>query len=253
MGDGLRISVLTLFPELLDRYFETSLVGKAVERGLLIPDVRDIRDHAVDRHRTCDDAPYGGGAGMVLMAEPLAAALDALDGARRYVVFPSPSGIPFSQARAQRLAERDDLVFICGRYEGIDQRIIDEYVDEEVSIGDYVISSGEISTMVIIDAIYRLREGMLRPESTTEESFQEDLLEYPHYTRPEVFRDRAVPSVLLSGNHRRIDEWRRRQRIERTAERRPDLLSAASLSDEERRYADGLTQKENDDGRDKGT
>lgn len=252
MGVGLRVSVCTLFPELLERYFETSLVGKAVERGILEPDVRDIREYAVDRHRSCDDAPYGGGAGMVLMAEPLAAALEALDGAHRYVVFPNPSGTLFSQERAIRLAQRDDLVFICGRYEGIDQRIVDEYVDEEISIGDYVISSGEISTMVIIDAIYRLREGMLRPESTREESFQDGLLEYPHYTRPEVFRDRAVPSVLLSGDHRRIEEWRRRQRIIRTATRRPDLLAAAVLSDAEREFAEELRRKENDHGRDKG-
>lgn len=253
MDSGLRISVLTLFPELLERYFETSLVGKAVERGILTPEVRDIRDYALDKHRTCDDAPYGGGAGMVLMAQPLSAALEALDGARRYVVFPNPSGAPFTQERAQHLADRDDLVFICGRYEGIDQRIVDEFVDEEVSIGDYVISSGEISTMVIIDAVYRLRDGMLRPESITDESFQDGLLEYPHYTRPEVFRDRPVPAVLLSGDHRRIDQWRRRQRLLRTAERRPDLLARAALNDEDRRIVEELMRKENKDGRDKGT
>lgn len=244
MGSGLRVSVLTLFPELLERYFETSLVGKAVERGLLQPEVRNIRDFAVDRHRTCDDAPYGGGAGMVLLAEPLAAALDALDGAHRYVVFPSPSGAPFTQRTAERFAARDDLVFVCGRYEGIDQRIVDEYVDEEISIGDYVISSGEIATMVVIDAVYRLRSGMLRPESTSEESFQDGLLEYPHYTRPEVFRERIVPEILLSGDHGKIEMWRRRQKLVRTAERRPDLLASAPLSDEEKAFVDRLIQKE---------
>lgn len=253
MDSGLRVSVLTLFPEMLERYFETSLVGKAVERGILLPEIRNIRDFAIDRHRTCDDAPYGGGAGMVLLPEPLGAALDALDGARRYVVFPNPSGKPFTQDDAARLAERDDLLFICGRYEGIDQRIVDEYVDEELSIGDYVISSGEISTMVIIDAVYRLRAGMLRPESTEDESFQDGLLEYPHYTRPEHFRDRVVPSILLSGDHRRIDEWRRQQRLIRTAQRRPDLIAAATMTENERLFVDGLIHKEKEDGCDNGT
>lgn len=252
MGVGLRISVLTLFPELLERYFEVSLIGKAVDRGVLIPEVRNIRDFAVDRHRTCDDAPYGGGAGMVLSAAPLAAALDALDGASRYVVFPTPSGRRFTQEGARRLARRDDLLFVCGRYEGIDQRIIDEYVDEEVSIGDYVVSSGEIATMVIVDAVYRLREGMLRPESIEEESFQDALLEYPHYTRPETFRGRSVPQVLLSGDHARIEEWRRYQRLVRTVRNRPDLLPDAVLLPHEQEIVRGLLEKESDDGYDQG-
>ncbi len=237
MDNRLRITVLSLFPELLERYFETSIVGKAVERGLISPEVYNIRDWATDRHRSCDDAPYGGGAGMVLLPEPIGAALDALDGARRFVVFPNPSGKPFTQAAAKDLARRDDLLFICGRYEGIDQRVVDEYVDAEYSIGDYVISSGEVSTIVMIDAIYRLRDGMLKRESVQDESFEDGLLEYPHYTRPEFFRNRRVPEVLLSGNHSRIEQWRRRQQIERTAIRRPDLLVSANLTDDEQQVA----------------
>jgi tRNA (guanine37-N1)-methyltransferase len=240
-----RITVLTLFPEFVEHYFATSIVGKAVERGILAPEIVNIRDFAVDRHRSCDDAPYGGGAGMVLLPEPLAGALDSVDAARRHVVFPSPSGRRFIQDDAAKLARGNDLVLICGRYEGIDQRIIDQYVDEELSLGDYVLSSGELAAMVIVDAVYRLREGMLRPESVSDESFQDGLLEYPHYTRPEEFRGDRVPEVLLSGHHARIAEWRREQQLIRTARNRPDLLDAAQLSPRDRQIlTDVLTKKE---------
>jgi tRNA (guanine37-N1)-methyltransferase len=244
MDTGLRISVLSLFPEFLDGYFRTSILGKAVDRGAVRPEVVDIRDFATDRHRTCDDAPYGGGAGMVLMAGPLAGALDSVDAHRRHVVFPSPSGVPFTQADAARLAELDDIVFICGRYEGIDQRIIDEYVDEELSIGDYVLSSGELATMVIIDAVYRLRHGIIKRESVTEDSFQDGLLEHPHYTRPVDFRGRTVPDVLLSGHHENISSWRRREKIRKTARNRPDLLSDGRLSADEQAMAEQMLKED---------
>lgn len=240
MDSGLRISVLSLFPDLLERYFETSIVGKAVENGEVVPDVVDIRDFARDKHRTCDDAPYGGGAGMVLLPGPLAEALDSVDAHHRHVVFPSPSGSPFRQSDAERLAERGDIVVVCGRYEGIDQRIIDEYVDEEISIGDYVLSSGELAAMVLIDATYRLRDGIIRRESVVEDSFQDGLLEYPHFTRPPEFHGRRVPDVLLSGHHKRIAEWRRREKIRKTACVRPDLLATAELDESERAYAERL-------------
>lgn len=220
----MKFTLLTLFPEQVRSYFESSIMAKAVERGLVEYEVVNIRDFATDRHKTCDDAPYGGGYGMVLKPEPLGAALDAVDAVRKHVVYPSPSGRPFTQQAAAALAEHDEIVLICGRYEGIDQRIIDLYVHEELSIGDYVISSGEIASTVIVDAVYRLLEGVITEGSLREESHIAGLLEYPQYTRPEEYRGRRVPDVLLSGHHGRIDTWRRDQSLARTRERRPDLL-----------------------------
>ena len=228
----------------MKHYFTTSIVGKAVERGAVVPEVVNIRDFAVDRHRSCDDAPYGGGAGMVLLPEPLGRALDSVDAHRRHVVFPSPSGRSFTQKDAERLAAHDEVVLICGRYEGIDQRIIDRYVDEEVSIGDYVLSSGELAAMVIVDAVYRLRDGMLRPESVSDESFQDGLLEYPHYTRPEEYRGDRVPDILLSGHHAKIAEWRRRRQVVKTAQNRPDLIARAPLNAEEEALVRQMLEKE---------
>ncbi|SIQ96934.1 tRNA (guanine37-N1)-methyltransferase [Alkalispirochaeta americana] len=248
MADGYGITVLTLFPELVEEYFRTSIVGKAADRGALIPKVINIRDFSQDRHRSCDDAPYGGGAGMVLMAEPLATALDSVDAKARHVVFPTPSGRPFRQRDALRLSRQKEIVLICGRYEGIDQRIVDEYVDEEFTIGDYVLSSGELAAMVVIDAVYRLREGMLRPESVLEDSFQDGLLEHPHYTRPEVFRSRKVPEILLSGHHARIAQWRREQQVIRTARNRPDLLQNLSLTEAEQILTESILEKESHHG-----
>jgi len=220
----LKFTVLSLFPEILDGFFQSSLMKKAVERGLIDVQFVNIRDYAQDKHKTCDDIPYGGGAGMVLKPEPLAAALDAVGAGQKRTLYPTPSGRLFNQATATELAREEEIIFICGRYEGIDQRIIDEYVDDEISIGDYVLSSGEIASLVIIDAVYRLREGVIKAHSLEEESFSNGLLEYPQYTRPEVFRDRKVPEVLLSGHHKNIEVWRRQQSVEKTKRLRPDLL-----------------------------
>ena len=220
----MKFEVLSLFPEIIDSFFTSSIMAKAVEKGIIDYSSVNIRDFATDRHKTCDDAPYGGGAGMVLKPEPLAAALNSVDGKRKRVIYPSPSGIAFDQNQAKRLSGYDELVFICGRYEGIDQRIIDLYVDEEISIGDYVISSGEISTLVIIDAIYRLLEGVISGESLVEESFTDGLLEYPHYTRPFDFHGMTVPEVLISGHHSKINEWRKNERIRKTRKNRPDII-----------------------------
>jgi len=227
-----KFTVLSLFPEILDGYFQRSLMKKAVERGLITVEFVNIRDFALDKHKTCDDIPYGGGAGMVLKPEPLAMALDSVGAGQKRTLYPTPSGRLFTQPTARELAREDELVFICGRYEGIDQRIIDEYVDDELSIGDYVLSSGEIATLVIIDAVYRLREGVIKARSLEEESFSDGFfLEYPQYTRPELFRDRLVPEVLLSGHHRNIEVWRREMSVEKTKRLRPDLLEKSAKSD----------------------
>lgn len=221
------IQVLSLFPEIIEAYFSSSIMKKAVDSGVIRYENLNIRDFATDKHRTCDDAPYGGGAGMVLKAEPLARALEAVHAGREgrgLTIFPTPSGKPFTQGVAEDLAKEETLVFVCGRYEGIDQRIIDLYVDEEISVGEYVLSSGELASLVVIDAVYRLLEGVITPESLREESYKDGLLEYPQYTRPEVFKGLRVPEILLSGNHAHILKWRKEQRLLRTRKVRPDLL-----------------------------
>lgn len=220
----MKFKILTLFPEIIEGFFSSSIMAKAVEKGLIEYKIINIRDYAFDKHKKCDDYPFGGGAGMVLKAEPLAEALDSIEAKTKKVVFPTPSGVKYTQKHAEEFAKEDEIVLICGRYEGIDQRIIDEYVDHEVSIGDYVISSGEISSLVVIDSIYRLCDGVITKESLEEESFQGKYLEYPHYTRPAEFRGQKVPDVLLSGNHKAIEEWRNNKRYEKTKNNRPDLL-----------------------------
>jgi tRNA (guanine37-N1)-methyltransferase len=226
-----KFTIVSLFPEILEPYFRSSIMGKAVDRGLVSYELVNIRDFATDRHRTCDDAPYGGGPGMVLMAEPLAGALDSVEASDKRVAYLTPSGRSFDQAYAAELSNEEDLVLICGRYEGIDQRIVDLYVHDQISIGDYVLSSGEIAALVLVDAIYRLISEVITADSLREESHVGGLLEYPHYTRPEEFRDLRVPEVLLSGHHARIDEWRKRMSMEQTARFRPDLIGEAALSD----------------------
>ncbi len=219
----MRFTILSLFTELLEAHFRTSILGRAVQAGVVEYKLVDIRDFAEDKHRTCDDAPYGGGAGMVLLPEPTAKALDSVEAAGKHVVVPTPAGRLFTQNRARTLSELPEVVILCGRYEGIDQRIVDHYVDEELSIGDYVLSSGELAAMVIVDAVFRLLEGSIAPESLEEESFSDGLLEYPHYTRPQNFRGVLVPDVLLSGNHEAIRRWRHQERSIRTRARRRDI------------------------------
>jgi len=227
----MKITVLTLFPEILQGFFSSSIMAKSIESGIMAAETVNIREFAEDRHRTCDDAPYGGGAGMVLKAEPLGRALEAVGAADRRVIYPTPSGKPFTQRYAADLAGENELIFICGRYEGIDQRIIDRYVDEEICIGDYVISSGEVATLVIIDAVYRLIDGVISEESLLEESFSSNLLEYPHYTRPYEYQGMTVPDILLSGNHAAIERWRLYRRVEKTLKMRPDLIDRVDRED----------------------
>jgi tRNA (guanine37-N1)-methyltransferase len=245
----MKITLLTLFPGFVETYFETSIVGRAVKEGLIEVSVVDVRDFATDTHRTVDDAPYGGGAGMVLMAGPLGRAIEAHRTTTSRCVYATPSGIPFSQEHARRLASCDEVLLVCGRYEGVDERIIERYIDEEVSIGDYVLSSGELAALVIVDACARLIDGVITRESLEEESFQDGLLEYPLYTRPEIWDGESVPPVLLSGHHAEIARWRRRKQLEKTARNRPDLLASAELTAEERATFCAPRERSND-GRD---
>jgi tRNA (guanine37-N1)-methyltransferase len=228
-----RIDVVSIFPEYLAA-LELSLIGKARQDGVLDVRVHDLRSFTTDRHRTVDDTPYGGGAGMVMKAEPWAQALDAVasdvpEGGRPTLIVPSPAGAVFDQAMAYRLAELQHLVFACGRYEGIDERALDwastSFDVRPVSLGDYVLNGGEVAVLAMVEAVGRLIPGVVgNPESLVEESHAAGLLEYPVYTKPSSWRGHDVPEVLLSGNHARIAQWRRMQQLERTAERRPDLL-----------------------------
>lgn len=226
----MKFTVLTLFPEIPRAYFESSIMAKAVEKGIIAYDLVNIRDFALDKHKKCDDAPYGGGAGQLMMTEPLGLALDSVKAKRKRVIYVTPGGEPFTQKKAYELSREDELVFICGRYEGIDQRIIDYYVDDEVSIGDYVMSSGEVAATVMVDTIYRLVDGVISSESLVEESYSDGLLEYPQYTRPDVYKGMKVPEVLLSGNHENIRKWRLKKRIEKTLRNRPDMIWTAKQS-----------------------
>jgi len=219
----MKYTVLTLFPEITDAYFASSIMAKALDRGIIEYKPVNIRDFALDKHHTCDDAPYGGGAGMLMLAEPLGR---ALKGARHQfrTIYLTPSGRPFNQALARELAAEKELVLLCGRYEGIDQRIIDIYVDDEISVGDYVLSSGEVAALIVIDATYRLIDDVITAASLEEESFAGGLLEYPQYTRPEIYDTLRVPEVLLSGHHENIRRWRLEKRVEKTLALRPDLI-----------------------------
>jgi tRNA (guanine37-N1)-methyltransferase len=230
----MRIDIVSIFPSFFDA-LDISLLGKARQSGLISLGVHDLRDYTHDRHRKVDDTPFGGGAGMVMKPEPWGEALDAiLDAAPEasdppLVIFPSPAGEVFTQKMARELSSRQHLVFGCGRYEGIDQRVFDETAERSevrlVSLGDYVLNGGEVAVMAMIEAIGRLIPGVVgNPESLVEESHEDGLLEYPSYTKPAEWRGRAVPPVLLGGNHRLIAEWRRQQQLERTARVRPDLL-----------------------------
>lgn len=236
----MKITVFTIFPELIEAACRPSILGDAIERALLQVRTVDPRDFTSDRHRKVDDVPFGGGAGMVMMAEPLAKALDATreaDGQpRSRVVFLSPAGRMFGQELAEEFAREESLYLVCGRYKGIDDRVVRAYATDEVSIGDYVLSGGELPALVVIDAVMRLLPGALGdPDSATEDSIQSGLLEAPQYTRPRDFRGVEVPEVLVSGHHERIRSWKRREALSRTLARRPDLLGRAGLTDEDQR------------------
>lgn len=234
MTAPLRIDVLTLFPRMFDSPFAESIVSRARQAGRLALEVHDIRSHTTDKHHVADDTPYGGGAGMVLKPEPLTRAIRAARGGDGHVVLLSAQGRLFDQSAARRLAAAGHLVLVCGHYEGVDERVIESDVDEELSIGDYVLTGGELAAMVVIDAVTRLVPDVIDAESLAHESHTDGLLEGPQYTRPPDFEGRRVPAVLVSGDHGAIAKWRRTESIRRTAERRPDLLDDAKLTPSER-------------------
>ena len=226
----------------------TSIIGRAIEKGILSLEAVNIRDYAGNRYGKVDDYPYGGGAGMVMQAEPVYAAVKDLEermGHKPRVIYLTPQGSVFRQEMAVDFAKEEDLVFLCGHYEGIDERVLEEVVTDYVSIGDYVLTGGELPAMVMIDAISRMVPGVLsNGESGTIESFHDNLLEYPQYSRPEVWRDKAVPPVLLSGHHANVEKWRREESIRRTLERRPDLLEDANLTEKEKQFLALLKKRE---------
>ena len=232
--------VLTLFPDMVRDGFQTSITGRAAEKGLLSLETINIRDFSVNKHNRVDDYPYGGGAGMVMQAEPVYLAYESVakrTGGTPRVLYMSPQGRVFDQRMAEELAREDELVFLCGHYEGIDEWVLQEIVTDEVSIGDYVLTGGELPALVIMDAVSRLLEGVLHNEESAQfDSFHDNLLEYPQYSRPEEWRGRTVPPVLLSGHHANVERWRREQSLIRTRERRPDLLEHAQLTEEDKKF-----------------
>lgn len=239
--------ILTLFPEMVLNGLNTSIIGRAVNAGLLSVEAVNIRDYAFNKHQSVDDYPYGGGAGMLMQAEPVYLAYESVAEKlerKPRVIYLSPQGDVFSQKMAEELAQEEELILLCGHYEGIDERVLEEIVTDYVSIGDYVLTGGELPAMVMVDAISRLVPGVLHNDVSAEfESFQDNLLEYPQYSRPEEWHRKKVPPVLLSGHHANIEKWRREQSILRTYERRPDLLEKSSLTEKEKKWLDEMKKE----------
>jgi tRNA (guanine37-N1)-methyltransferase len=236
----MRFTIVTLFPGAFESILAAGVLGKAIEKGLVVVDFVDPRDFTHDRHRTVDDTPYGGGPGMVMKVEPVAMALDSIDGTPHRMMM-APTGAPLCHERVRELAELEHIALVCGRYEGIDERVTELCIDETISLGDFVMTGGEIAAMAIVDAVSRFVPGVLGEQtSTEEESFSDDLIEYPHYTRPREFRGLEVPEILLGGNHEHIRKWRRGESIVRTAKARPDLFDRHVFTDEDRTLASEL-------------
>lgn len=229
----MKFNVLTLFPEMFSALDE-SIVGRGKEKGLIDINLINIRDFSKDKHKKVDDTPYGGGAGMVMKSDVIYDAYCSVKSNNTKVIYMSPQGKTLNQQIVQNLAKEENIILLCGHYEGIDQRVIDEIVDEEISIGDYVLTGGELPAMVLIDSVSRYVKGVLKEDSIQEESFTNGLLEYPQYTRPEKFLGKCVPEVLISGHHENIKKWRKKQEIINTYLKRPDLLKEINLSDEEK-------------------
>lgn len=238
----MKFNIMTLFPDMIKQGLGSSIIGKAQEKNLIEIDTINIRDYAYNKHKQVDDYPYGGGAGMVMQPEPIYEAYKAVTSKlnnKPRVIYLTPQGKTFNQEMAMELSKEEELIFLCGHYEGIDERVIDMIVTDEVSIGDYILTGGELAVMVMVDAISRLIPDVLsNGVSATTESFDDNLLEYPQYTRPAVFMDKKVPDILLSGHHKNIDQWRREQSLIRTYNKRPDLLEKAELSEKDKKILD---------------
>lgn len=243
--------ILTLFPDMVMEGLNTSIIGRAKEKGLLSIEAVNIRDFTENKHNRVDDYPYGGGAGMVMQAQPVYDAylhVEEKIGRKPKVIYMTPQGKTFHQSMAEEFAKEEDLVFLCGHYEGIDERVLEEIVTDYVSIGDYVLTGGELPAMVMIDAISRLLKDVLHNDTSAEfESFHDNLLEYPQYSRPEIWKDKRVPEVLLSGHHANIEKWRREQSIMRTVEWRPDLIGKAVLSEKEKVFLEKYLEERKKD------
>lgn len=237
----MKFNVLTLFPEMFEP-LSKSIIGKAEEKQLIDINLINIRDFSKNKHKKVDDTPYGGGAGMVMQADVVYDAYKSIEDKNAKVIYLSPQGKVLNQKKVEELSKEEHLILLCGHYEGIDQRVIDKIVDEEISIGDYVLTGGEIPAMVLIDSVSRYVDGVLSEDSTSEESFSQGLLEYPQYTRPEVFEDIKVPEILLSGHHENINKWRRCESLKNTYLKRPELLKDVELSEEDRTYIRNLNE-----------
>ena len=244
----MRFYVLTLFPEMVTNGLSHSVIGRSIESGIIEVIPIDIRDFSKDKHRHVDDYPYGGGAGMVMQPQPIYDAYMSIKdqlAENTPVLYMSPQGSVFDQKKAEELSKLDDIVILCGHYEGVDERVIEEIVTEEISVGDFVLTGGELPAMCVIDSVSRLIGGVLnKEESFMDESFSDGLLEYPQYTRPPVFNGRGIPEVLTSGNNGKVDEWRRQKSLERTLKKRPDLIEKANLTKKDKEYLDKLKNRE---------
>lgn len=247
----MRIDVITLFPEMMETVLSESIIGRAQKKGVLEIVCHQLRNYAFDKHRHVDDAPYGGGKGMLMMTQPIALCYEDICSKlaqKPYFVYMSPQGSVLNQQKLVDISQHKNVCVLCGHYEGVDQRVIDELIDEEISIGDYVLTGGELPALVFVDALARMEKGVLsEDECFTKESHYDGLLEYPQYTRPQVWRDREVPAVLLSGHHENVDKWRREQSIIATAKKRPDMLKNADLTDAERELADSIINAQTDE------
>lgn len=240
----MRIDILTLFPDMCEAVMSESIIGRARKAGKVEIHCTDIREYTENKHRNVDDTPYGGGMGMIMQAQPIYDCYQAIceeTGAKPHLIFLTPQGKTLTQQRVRDLAEYDNIALLCGHYEGVDQRVIDELQPEEISVGDYVLTGGELPALIVADSVCRMLPGVLSDEACfTDESHYNSLLEYPQYTRPPVWRDREVPSVLLSGHHANIEKWRRRQSLKRTLERRPDMLQNAELTKNDRKILEEI-------------
>lgn len=247
----MRIDILTLFPEMCEAVLETSIIGRARKNGCIEIECTQIRDYSADKHRRVDDAPYGGGTGMVMQTQPIYDCFEHVCGElgkRPHLIYMSPQGDVLTQARVKELAQMENIAILCGHYEGVDERILEEIVDEQISIGDYVLTGGELPALVLADSVARMLPGVLaNDDAYTLESHFSGLLEYPQYTRPPIWHDAAVPEVLLSGHHANIVRWQREQALERTLRRRPDLLKNAQLDEKDKRFLRRLKEREEND------